>query len=140
MRPTLDLLDRVGLHDVGMPAQPHPEPALGQKPLASLLIDEKLMAKRLERDPLAARHSALVPRGVDQPHATLVDLEDLETVREPIADLHDPGHAGWPLVSCRLVAFVSRHGEAGLWSGAARPQLCQTGPRTDTRDARPRRP
>jgi hypothetical protein len=92
VRPAFDDLDRVCPHDVAMLAKLNPEPALSGKPADADPAAQKLVAQGLERNHATAPHALVVVDHVDNAHASLVDVEDLESASNPVSDGNNARH------------------------------------------------
>jgi hypothetical protein len=86
IRLSLDNLDRMGLDDVGMLTELHPEPALGGEPRPPDSVTQKLVFQGLQCDYGSTRFAKVVVYYVHQAHSTFVHVEDFESITDPVAD------------------------------------------------------
>jgi hypothetical protein len=77
-------------------AEVDPEMAFRSEPPGTILVDKKFIAQSFERDDLTARGPKPIVSREDEAHTPFVDLEDLESVRDPVPDLCAHGHGGLP--------------------------------------------
>ena len=108
VRTRVDDLDRVRPNDVRMIAQLRPEPALGGEPADPDGASQQLAAQSLESHHLTAGLAQVVVDHVDQAHAPFVDVEDLESITDPVSDRDETRHEG-SLLPHSLVNSLCAH-------------------------------